>query len=51
MLRVICNKLDAVVLTHEHMDHVAGLDDVRGASSPRGERGRCTTGRGPPGAS
>ena len=29
MLRVICNKLDAVVLTHEHMDHVAGLDDVR----------------------
>ena len=29
MLRSKCQQLDAVVLTHEHMDHIAGLDDVR----------------------
>jgi len=29
MLRANVNKLDAVVFTHEHKDHVAGLDDVR----------------------
>lgn len=29
MLRSKCQHLDAVVLTHEHMDHIAGLDDVR----------------------
>jgi len=29
MLRANVNKLDAVLFTHPHKDHVAGLDDVR----------------------
>ena len=29
MLRAKVNKLDAVLFTHPHKDHVAGLDDVR----------------------
>jgi phosphoribosyl 1,2-cyclic phosphate phosphodiesterase len=29
MLRENVTKLDAIILTHEHKDHIAGLDDVR----------------------
>ena len=29
MLRLGINRLDALILTHEHNDHVAGLDDIR----------------------
>ena len=28
-LRANCNKIDAVLFTHEHSDHTAGLDDLR----------------------
>lgn len=29
MLRVSCQHLDAILLTHEHSDHTAGIDDIR----------------------
>ena len=29
MLRYECSKIDAILFTHEHNDHVSGLDDVR----------------------
>ncbi len=29
MLRENCNRVDGILLTHEHSDHTAGLDDIR----------------------
>ncbi len=29
MLRENCSKIDGILLTHEHSDHTAGLDDIR----------------------
>ncbi|WP_194768751.1 MBL fold metallo-hydrolase [Tamlana sp. I1] len=29
MLRSGCTKIDAIIFTHEHSDHVMGLDDIR----------------------
>lgn len=29
MLRANCDKIDGIIFTHEHSDHVAGIDDVR----------------------
>ena len=30
MLNVVIDRLDALIFTHAHKDHIAGLDDVRG---------------------
>lgn len=37
MLRAEVKKLDAILFTHEHKDHVAGLDDVRAFNMKKGE--------------
>lgn len=37
MLRAGVKHLDAVVFTHEHKDHVAGLDDIRAFNYHQGE--------------
>lgn len=29
MLRANCRKIDGILFTHEHSDHVAGMDDIR----------------------
>ena len=29
MLRASCNKIDGIIFTHEHSDHVMGFDDIR----------------------
>lgn len=29
MLRASCHKIDAILFTHEHADHIAGLDEIR----------------------
>ncbi len=36
MLTSNCNRLDAILLTHEHSDHTAGLDDIRPFSLKNG---------------
>lgn len=36
MLRAGVTRLDAIVLTHEHKDHLAGLDDVRAFNFKQG---------------
>jgi phosphoribosyl 1,2-cyclic phosphate phosphodiesterase len=37
MLKVHQKRLDAIVLTHEHKDHLAGLDDVRAFNYTMGQ--------------
>ena len=38
------DKVDAVVLTHSHMDHVAGFDDVRRFNTLNGTKVPCAPG-------
>lgn len=40
MLREGVNRLDALILTHEHKDHVAGMDDIRAFNFFMGKEGR-----------
>ena len=35
-------KVDAVVLTHAHMDHIAGFDDIRRFNTLNGEKVACS---------
>ena len=37
MLSCGCRKLDAILFTHEHADHTAGLDDIRPYNFRQGE--------------
>ena len=37
MLQVGCNKIDAVLYTHEHADHTSGIDDLRAFCFKQGE--------------
>ena len=37
MLRSKISKIDAILFTHEHSDHTAGLDDVRPISFRHGK--------------
>jgi phosphoribosyl 1,2-cyclic phosphate phosphodiesterase len=37
MLACNCRKLDAILFTHEHADHTAGLDDIRPYNYRQGE--------------
>jgi phosphoribosyl 1,2-cyclic phosphate phosphodiesterase len=37
MLRSKCSKIDAILFTHEHADHTAGLDDIRPFNFKQGD--------------
>ncbi|MCG9791008.1 MBL fold metallo-hydrolase [Flavobacterium algicola] len=37
MLRANCKKVDAILFTHEHSDHTAGIDDIRPFNFKMGE--------------
>ena len=37
MLSSNCQKIDAILFTHEHADHTAGLDDIRPFNFKQGE--------------
>ena len=37
MLKIKCNKINGVLFTHEHADHIRGLDDIRAYSLRQGK--------------
>ena len=37
MLKIKCNKINGVLFTHEHADHIRGLDDIRAYSFRQGK--------------